>query len=108
MNTKRKGRFCSISLLMLIVMQLSSNLFGDSRKEKPDYSITIPIFGNSCLLNDPMRSDELITETGISNWKNDDDRFRTYFYLEKTGVIHLAFKARVTSGKSILKTTFDQ
>lgn len=53
-----------------------------------------------------MKSDELITETGIRNWKQEGDRFRTYFRVERTGLIQIAIKAKVDSGKSILKATF--
>jgi hypothetical protein len=90
---------------MLAALLLSCNLFGEKTVEKPEYKITIPIFGNSWLVNDPMKSDEIITETGIRNWKNEADRIRTYFRVEKTGLIQIAVKAKVVSGKSGLKAT---
>lgn len=106
MNSKRSFRLGHIFIFSLAGLLISCNLFGERTIEKPKYKITIPVYGNSWLVNEPVKSDEMITETGIRNWKQESDRFRTYFRIEKTGLIQIAVKAKVTSGKSKLKATF--
>ena len=106
MNSKRSFRLGHIFILSLAGLLISCNLFGERTIEKPEYKITIPVYGNSWLVNEPVKSDEMITETGIRNLKQESDRFRTYFRIEKTGLIQIAVKAKVASGKSKLKATF--
>lgn len=106
MNSKSSIRLSYIFLFMLVGLLFSCNLFGEKMIEKPECKIIIPVYGNSWLVNEPMRSDEMITENGIRNWNQESDRFRTYFCVEKTGLIQIAIKAKVISGKSIVKATF--
>ncbi|MBV5315318.1 MAG: DUF3472 domain-containing protein [Prolixibacteraceae bacterium] len=106
MNSKSSIRLSHIFLFMLACLLFSCNLFGEKTIEKPEYKIIIPIYGNSWLINEPMRSDEMITETGIRGWSQESDRLRTNFRVEKTGLIQIAIKAKVVSGKSTLKVTF--
>lgn len=106
MNLKRSISFSNIFLFVIAGLLYSCNLFGEKTLEKPEYKIIIPFYGNSWLVNEPMKSDEIITETGIRNWRNEADRIRTYFRVEKTGLIQIAIKGRVVSGKSKLKATF--
>lgn len=106
MDLKRHFNFRYISIIVLAGLLFSCNLFGEKSGEKQSYIISIPVYGNSWLVNDPMKSDEVITETGIQNWKNPEERIRTYFRVETAGSIQIAIKARVTSGKSTVKATF--
>ena len=96
-----------LPLIFLIVMLFIFNLYGEGNVEKPGDKISVPVFGNSWLVNDPMKSDEIITENGILHWDNPDDCIRTYFCVNTTSSIQLAIRARVISGKSFLRVTFN-
>lgn len=93
-------------MFLLTGLLFSCNLYGEKIIEKAEYKINIPVYGNTWLINEPVRSDELISETGIRGWNQVSDRFRTYFRVEKTGRIQIAIKAKVISGKSTVKATF--
>ncbi|MBL7966646.1 MAG: DUF3472 domain-containing protein [Prolixibacteraceae bacterium] len=92
--------------LILSGMLISYNLFAEPTTEKKDYPVSVKVFGNSWLANDPMSSDEIITENGIQNWSNPESCIRTYFRIEKPGTIQLAITAHVSGGKSVLKVSF--
>lgn len=62
---------------------------------------------NSWVVGDPETTAKIISDKGISNWKNPSKKIRTYFRTEKTGKIHLGLKAKAIDGKSILKFTFN-
>jgi hypothetical protein len=106
MNLKRSFKLKYIFLFLLSGLLFCCNLYGEKTIEKAEYKINIPVYGNTWLINKPMRSDELISETGIRGWTQESDRFRTYFRVEKTGLIQIAVMAKVISGKSKLKATF--
>lgn len=106
MAAQRLFRFRTSSLFLLAVLLIHGNLYSEKKMNKPKYSIVIPVYGNSWLVNDPMKSDEIIFENGIRNWGNQDDCIRTYFWVEKAGSIQLAIKAKVISGKSTIKVIF--
>ncbi len=106
MDTKRRFRIGYILIIAIAGILFNYNLYGEKKVGKPEYKITIPVFGNSWLVNDPMRSDEIITEAGIQKWKDSEDRIRIYFRLEKAGTVDIAIKTKVVSEKSVLKVTF--
>lgn len=101
MNLKRNLQI--VCVVVLTGMLMSCSLFGETAPERKDYPVTVKVYGNSWQVNNPMASDEIITENGIQNWRNPGSVIRTYFRTEKTGTIQLAIKARVNSGKSVLK-----
>ena len=74
--------------------------------ENRSTKLQIPVFGNSWLVNDPMRSDEIITEAGIQKWKDSEDRIRIYFRLEKAGTVDIAIKTKVVSEKISIESNF--
>jgi hypothetical protein len=106
MNSNRRFYFKYIPFIVMAGVLFSCNLFGEKSPDNPINKVSISIYGNSWLMNDPMRSDEIITETGIRNWENPGDCIRTYFRVEQTGTIQVAINARVISGKSTLKVAF--
>lgn len=93
-------------LVILAGILINCNLYGEQMTEKPEYSVTVGVFGNSWLAGNPIDSDEIITKNGIENWSKPESIIRTYFRVEKTGTINLAIKARVNAGKSVLKVSF--
>lgn len=107
MNLPAKFRFIFILSGILISGLVSCGAFGMQNIPIAEYTISIPVYGNSWLFNDLMRSDEIITEKGILNWKDTNDRIRIYFRVENKGLLNLALKVRVKSGQSILKATIN-
>ncbi|MEP1780414.1 DUF3472 domain-containing protein [Reichenbachiella sp.] len=79
----------------------------DSRKTLSTFSVSIPAGANSWLLNDPMRSDAIISDEGILNWTNAEDEIQTYFRTNRIGTFSLGIKVAVKSGVSRLKVTLN-
>lgn len=74
-----------------------------SKEALPTFSVSIPAGPNSWLLNDPLRSDAVISDKGIVNWTNAEDKIQTYFRTDRTGPISLGLNASVNSGSSRLR-----
>lgn len=75
--------------------------------EKPAV-VSIPVAGNSWLINDFMRSDEIITQAGITNWSNEEYTIRTYFRIEKPGELKISLRLRVKSGVSEIEVSSNE
>lgn len=70
-------------------------------------NIAIPTAGNSWVMkNGNYTSSELITQEGIRNWTNPNHTIRTFFYIEKAGKVSLGVRAKVVSGVSKIRVTF--
>lgn len=91
-----------ITILLTTFSQHSSYFPSVPDKSK---SISIPAAGNSWLINDLMRSDEVITTEGITNWSNAVSVIRTYFRIEKPGELKIALRMRVKSGVSEIEVS---
>ncbi len=105
MKLERGSQFLKLLGLMLFIL-FNCNSFGQKASEPKDYTISIPVYGNSWLVSDPSESDRIITKEGIKNWTEPNSQIRSYFRIEKTGTIKIAIKAKVTSGKSAVKASF--
>ena len=84
-----------------IIFLFCSNTYAETTEK-----ITIPIGGNSWLVNRPIETNQIVTDSGITNWTRQDSRIRIYFRLEKTGFVQLFLNAKVNSGKSVIQATF--
>ncbi|HEY3390751.1 MAG TPA: DUF3472 domain-containing protein [Prolixibacteraceae bacterium] len=62
--------------------------------------------GNSWTVGKSEDTVEIITDSGVESWDNRATKINTYFRTERTGKIQLAIRARVKSGKSIIKFQF--
>ena len=70
-------------------------------------NIAIPTAGNSWVMkNGKYTSSELITQEGIRNWTNPNHIIRTFFYIEKAGKVSLGLRAKVVSGVSKIRVTY--
>ena len=67
--------------------------------------ISIPAAGNSWVINDLSYNNKIITGSGISNWSDNSIRIRTYFRLEQSGDLSISFRAKVSSGSSVIQVT---
>jgi hypothetical protein len=64
--------------------------------------ISIPATGNSWVINDNSLNSKIITKSGIKNWTETSTRIRTYFRVEKPGILNLALRLKVSSGTSTI------
>jgi len=101
MNSKGKMVTGVKAFTFLLVVFISCNLFGENFTQK-----SIPFFGNSWFINNPMKSDQIIKQNGLSGWSDSSDKLRTYFRVETIGTIDMAIRAKVISSESSIKATF--
>ena len=73
--------------------------------EKLQMSVSIPIEGNSWVINSWNKNNELIGKGGIKNWKETGTIIRTYFKVEQTGKLNVGILAKSVSGISTIKIT---
>jgi len=66
-------------------------------------AIAIPSKGNSWVTNDIPVNEKMITDSGITNWRDSSKIINTFFRIEQTGIIRLALRAKVNSGRSKIK-----
>lgn len=69
------------------------------------FDISIPMGGNTWVVNNEEESGKIISEEGVKNWSNPASRLRTYFRVEKTGRVDLGIRTRAISGQSKVKVT---
>jgi len=62
----------------------------DKNIDLSELNISIPTNGNSWLINDVYKSSDVISKEGITNWTDENDIIRTYFFSEKIGSIPFA------------------
>lgn len=82
-------------------------LFACKQEPKYDNSLLqteIPATGNSWIVNDLHNTSEVVTQDGITNWQDDNDIIRTYFYTEKEATIPFGIIAK---GISEIKISFN-
>ncbi len=73
----------------------------------PEMDISILTSANSWVYKNEVETEIIITDTGIVNWKKTATKIRTYFRVDKLGEINIGLKARVISGESTVKVTFN-
>lgn len=82
-------------LYLLIIVSILSC------KQEPSFNVsqlnTEITTGNSWVINDVEKSSEVITNDGITNWKDSRDTIRTYFYTEKEAAIPFGIIVKGTS-----------
>jgi len=92
-----------ISTLLLCGTATSCKAINPIEQEKLHFSFSIPTEGNSWVIRDVDKNEELIKEGGIKNWNNEETVIRTYFKVEQTGQLNLGILARSVSGYSVIK-----
>lgn len=84
-------------MLFIIVAAENSCISQTSKNNK---QISIPMAGNSWVINDLGLNENMISDDGIANWTSSSSVIRTFFYTEKKGTISVAIRARVKAGVS--------
>jgi hypothetical protein len=100
--------FCFFHLFTLQTIGYSQQA-RKSELIRPEYQKlgTIPIGGNSWVINPTHDYPEIITSAGIVNWNNSADQIATYFRTGITGTVQLAIRARALTGKSKIRCQLD-
>ncbi|MBU1013244.1 MAG: DUF3472 domain-containing protein [Bacteroidetes bacterium] len=96
----------SKSVLLIFSILLIPFTYAHSQQHverNTDTTIVIATSGNSWVVNDPFQSSEVISSDGITNWTNQDQIIRTYFYVDKPGQISLSLKIKTEKGSSVIK-----
>jgi len=68
---------------------------------------TIPIAGNSWIINDVDRSSVVLSEDGVFNWQDSQDTIRTFIYTEEAMKIPIGIIAKVSSGSSQIRISLN-
>lgn len=98
-----KKLFMEKPAIYLIVCMLAiyhNSIYSKDFAKDNQSKISIPAAGNSWLINDLMHTEDVITSSGITNWKETSDRIRTWFRTENTGELNLSVRCRISSGSS--------
>ena len=70
---------------------------------KSDSIIAIPCAGNSWVVNNWHNDAEITGKNGIQHWSNPQTIIKTYFKTKGTGTLHVALRAKVPLGYSIIQ-----
>jgi len=97
-----------ITLILFLLFTLNQNLFCFSASSDIKTMVSIPIAGNSWVINNTSEKSKIITEKGIENWKDKSTIIRTWFRVEQTGSITLSLLAKVNSGTSQIQIKFGE
>jgi hypothetical protein len=106
-----KTPFLATIILFHMFTSCSSNSDGSKNAEdetktpKINLTTTVPIGGNSWVINDLAKNDQLISKEGIHNWIDVKDVIRTYIYVNTIGKLGLGVSMKVPSGTSKIKVT---
>ncbi len=97
------------SLRMFVVIALCVVFYNctGGNKEIPEMTIKVPLGGNTWVVNNSFKGGQLISDKGITNWSNPEDKFRVYFKLPVAGTINVGLNAVVQEGASLLKCTLN-
>jgi len=98
-------------MLLLLMLGLFSSAVGTELKNnddsnQPHQEISIPVRGNSWIINNLANTNDKITQAGLQNWSDPDTKIRTFFRVEQSGDVNIAIRAKVKSGQSKIKVTF--
>lgn len=95
----------SIFLQITIILSLSGSIKGCKSDTYKNNLISIPVAGNSWVINDLSLSNRIIRSKGITGWSDKSTIIRTWFHTEKSGHITILVRCRVLSGESEVKVT---
>jgi|GEM_PF-3001631 len=102
---KKYGEFIILGLLMGIFIPSSycqSKLNGNVNSQYVKY-FSVPMAGNSWASGELNSTSEIITESGVTDWKDPSTQIKVYFGTGRIGKIQLAIRARIKPGSSKIK-----
>lgn len=99
------NKLYSLSLLVLMTLTGACKKNTEEIPEKLSFNYTIPVYGNSWIVENPAKNQQVIREEGMVNWSEKPVKIRTYFRVERTGKLNIGFEGSVKNGQSQLKIT---
>jgi len=96
-----------LATLFLIITLFANCETGSQTAENTSYSYSIPPSGNSWVIDNSSKDQEVILPDDIQNWSDEDVKIRTYFRVENTGKLHLGMVASSPGGPSTIKVSCD-
>lgn len=97
---------------LALILLLPACFINDEIPTQPDtqpaaWNVAIPTGGNSWVVNQIERNQDMITDDGIRNWNDPNSRIQTFFRVERTGVLSLALRGRAAGGATTVKCSFE-
>jgi hypothetical protein len=84
---------------------IAQNTMANPTADRSQYQLTVPTQGNSWVVDGI--SSKVVDSNGISSWNNSEVVIRTYFYAKKPCKLTMAIDAKVESGSSTIKFSFE-
>lgn len=101
-------KFSFYFLMFFLIVSCKSNEDSEvADNENITFSKTIPVTGNSWVVNAIDENKKIITDEGITNWTNKNNIIQTYFKTTSTGSINIGLYAKVPKGTSKIKVTLN-
>lgn len=91
------------TFIMLFGITTSCETIEPVTKKKLDLIFSIPAEGNSWVINDLAKNDEVIKDGGIRNWTSSEIIIRSYFKTNRTGKLDVGILAKAVSGLSEIR-----
>lgn len=97
---RAKGIVLAVMLTGLLIVASSCG-----EPVRPDFVLSVPVAGNSWVVNDLSLNARTVTRSGIVNWGDEEMVINTYFRTAVGGEVHLALVGRALSGESVVNAT---
>ncbi len=107
MHPKPITFFSQILIFMLLQVSCKEKSEEQPEAQIPSTPYSIPTQGNSWFIKDAGEINQQVYNPGDHSWTDPSVVHRTFFYLKKSGELHLAINARSESGTSELKGNFN-
>lgn len=93
--------------LIVCCFSCQQNNSGQNNTEVPSTPVIIPAGGNSWIADKVTEGKNMISSSGVSNWKNGENKVRIYFKLPESGALHVGITAKVATGESLLRISME-
>lgn len=101
-------KFSFYFFMFILILSCKSNEVSEvADNENITFSKTIPVAGNSWVVNAIDENKKIITDEGITNWTNKNNIIQTYFKTTSTGSVSIGLYAKVPRGTSKIKVTLN-
>jgi hypothetical protein len=97
--------FAAIGMLVIVCSSCSKDNNGEEKEVIPEMTVKIPAGGNTWVVDNPFKGEQLITDEGVKGWSDKADKLRIFFKVPQAGLLHVGIKARVDAGVSELNCT---
>lgn len=93
--------------ILILIVFLTNTLFVFAQENHIEFNVSIPTAGNSWIMSDnEFITSEIRTADGILNWTNPKESIRSFFYMDKAGVITLGLKLKAKALNSEIEVLF--